>query len=53
MLDLDVHKALRWHQLLGVYGRFGWRHPGPVYTYLISFVARAIGPLMPPTTSPV
>jgi hypothetical protein len=42
-IDIDVHKALRWQQFLGAYSRLGWRHPGPVHAYLISFVARLVG----------
>ena len=43
LLDLAAHRAAHWQQLLGPYDRFGWRHPGPVYLYLISFVARLVG----------
>lgn len=44
LLDVDVRAALRWHLLLGPYDRFGWHHPGPALAYLLSIVARLIGP---------
>lgn len=43
LMDLEVHRAARWQQLLGPYDRFGWHHPGPLYLYLISFVERVVG----------
>ncbi|HET6793376.1 MAG TPA: hypothetical protein VFH45_02970 [Acidimicrobiales bacterium] len=43
LMDLQVHRALRWQELLGVYDRFGWHHPGPLYLYLTSFAARVLG----------
>ena len=42
-MDLQVHQALSFHALVGVYDRFGWHHPGPFYVYLISFVERVFG----------
>ena len=44
LLDLDVRSALRWHLLLGPYDRYGWHHPGPALAYLLSVVARVVGP---------
>jgi hypothetical protein len=43
IMDLQVRQALHWHLLLGVYDRFGWHHPGPVYLYVVSFVYRLLG----------
>ena len=43
LIDLHVRDALNFHQLLGPYDRYGWNHPGPVYFYLLSVVARVIG----------
>ena len=44
LLDMQVRGALRWQELVGVYSRFGWHHPGPLYLYLISLVERITGP---------
>jgi hypothetical protein len=36
LLELSTGEALRGAQLLGPYSRFGWRHPGPAYFYLLA-----------------
>jgi hypothetical protein len=36
LLELSTGEALRATQLLGPYSRFGWRHPGPAYFYLLA-----------------
>ena len=43
VMNLQVRQAVHWQLLLGVYDRFGWHHPGPVYLYLMSFVERFTG----------
>lgn len=43
LIDLRVRDALHFHQLLGPFDRFGWKHPGPAYFYLLSFVHRFVG----------
>ena len=43
LADLAVRRALRWHELLGPYDRFGWRHPGPAWFYLVATVGRLLG----------
>jgi hypothetical protein len=43
VMDLQIRQALHWHLQLGVYDRFGWHHPGPVYLYIVSFVYRLLG----------
>jgi hypothetical protein len=35
LTELAVRQAAHGRQLLGVGGRFGWRHPGPVWIYLL------------------
>jgi hypothetical protein len=35
LTELAVREAARGHQLLGIGGRFGWRHPGPLWIYLL------------------
>lgn len=44
LMDIQVREALRWKALVGVYSRFGWHHPGPMYLYLVSFTERITGP---------
>jgi hypothetical protein len=36
LLELSTDQAAHWSQLLGPYSRFGWRHPGPAYFYLLA-----------------
>jgi hypothetical protein len=36
LLELSTGEAARGAQLLGPYSRFGWRHPGPIYFYLLA-----------------
>jgi hypothetical protein len=43
VLDMNMRNAANFHQLLGPFSRFGLHHPGPVFVYLASFVARLIG----------
>ena len=43
LIDLDVRGAMHFSQQLGPFDRFGWNHPGPVFFYLISIVARVLG----------
>jgi hypothetical protein len=35
LTELAVRQAAGFHQLLGIGGRFGWRHPGPIWMYLL------------------
>ena len=35
LTELAVREAARLNQLLGIGGRFGWRHPGPLWMYLL------------------
>jgi hypothetical protein len=35
LTELGVREAATGHQLLGIGGRFGWRHPGPVWMQLL------------------
>ena len=35
LTELAVREAAHFHQLLGMGGRFGWRHPGPIWLYLL------------------
>jgi hypothetical protein len=35
LTELGVREAVHGHQLLGVGGRFGWRHPGPLWLQLL------------------
>ncbi len=44
LIDLHTREALRWHQELGPFDRYGWHHPGPTYYYLLATVARVLGP---------
>jgi hypothetical protein len=43
VIDMNTRRALRWHQELGPFDRFGWSHPGPSYFYLLSIPYRLIG----------
>jgi len=43
VLDMNMRRAADFHQLLGAFSRFDLHHPGPVFVYLASFVARVIG----------
>jgi hypothetical protein len=43
LMDMQVRAALHGALSVGVHGRYGWHHPGPVYLYLISFVERLTG----------
>ena len=43
LIDLNVKDALHFRQQLGPWDRFGWRHPGASYFYLLALVARAFG----------
>jgi hypothetical protein len=43
LIDLNTRRALRWHQELGPFDRYGWSHPGPSYFYLLSISYRLIG----------
>lgn len=36
VIESSVRNALRGHQLLGPYSRFGWDHPGPALFYLLA-----------------
>ena len=36
LTELAVREASRANQLLGMGGRFGWRHPGPIWMYLLA-----------------
>ena len=36
LLELSTGEAARGAQLVGPYSRFGWRHPGPLYFYLMA-----------------
>lgn len=44
LIDMAARRAQRWHQLLGVFDRYGWHHPGPAYLYVVSFLLRVTGP---------
>lgn len=44
VVGVDVDRALRWQQLVGVYDRFGWSHPGPAFFYLAATAERVLGP---------
>ncbi len=35
LTELGVREAARGHQLVGLGGRFGWRHPGPLWLQLL------------------
>ncbi len=43
LTDLRVRNALHFGELLGPYDRFGWKHPGPVYFYLLAAVHSVVG----------
>jgi hypothetical protein len=43
LLDIATQRAARWNQLLGAYDRFGWRHPGPAYFYLLAATKTVVG----------
>ncbi len=42
LIDLEAHNSLVGRDLLGVYDRYGWHHPGPVWLQLLG-VARWLG----------
>lgn len=42
-IDLHVRDAMRFHQALGPYDRYGWDHPGPAYFYLLSLPGWVLG----------
>jgi hypothetical protein len=43
LLELSTGEALHGRQLVGPYSRFGWRHPGPAYFYLLAPLHGASG----------
>lgn len=43
LLELSTGEALRGTQLLGPYSRFGWRHSGPAYFYVLAPLYGASG----------
>jgi len=43
LVEVDVREALRWHQLLGPYDRYGWHHPGPALAYVLATIDRIVG----------
>jgi hypothetical protein len=43
LTDIQVHRAMRWQELVGVYDRFGWHHPGPFYLYLVALFEDVVG----------
>ena len=43
LADIQVHRAMRWNLLVGVYDRFGWHHPGPIYLYLVALFEEIVG----------
>ena len=43
LTELAVRQAVGAHQLLGMGGRFGWRHPGPLWIYLLAPVYELAG----------
>src|SRR5262245_17148417 len=43
LLELSTGEAERGAQRLGPYSRFGWRHPGPAYFYLMAPLHRLSG----------
>ncbi len=43
LIEIATRSAARFHQLLGPYDRFGWRHPGPAYFYLLSLPYHILG----------
>ncbi len=43
LMDIQVRAALHGSLSVGVHGRYGWHHPGPLYLYLISIVERLTG----------
>ena len=47
LMDLAARQAARWHQLVGAYDRFGWRHPGPAYFYLLAGAGSVVGRGLP------
>ncbi|HZD65738.1 MAG TPA: hypothetical protein VE152_06550, partial [Acidimicrobiales bacterium] len=36
VLELQTRQAVHFQALLGPYSRFGWRHPGPAYFYVLA-----------------
>ena len=43
LVELAVREAGAFHRSLGVYSRFGWNHPGPVWLYLLAGPYRLLG----------
>jgi len=43
LVELGVREAGALHRSLGVYSRFGWNHPGPVWLYLLAGPYRLLG----------
>ena len=43
LIDVNTRDAFHFRQQLGPWDRFGWRHPGASYFYLLAAVARAVG----------
>ena len=43
LTELGVRQAAHLHQRLGMGGRFGWRHPGPLWLYLLAPVYELSG----------
>lgn len=43
LLELSTGEAAQGAQWLGPYSRFGWRHPGPAYFYLLAPLYRLSG----------
>ena len=43
LTELSVGEAAHAAQLVGPYSRFGWRHPGPTYFYLLAPLYRISG----------
>ncbi len=43
LVELGIREAGAFHRSLGVYSRFGWNHPGPVWLYLLAGPYRLLG----------
>jgi len=43
LVELGVREASALHRSLGVYSRFGWNHPGPVWLYVLALPYRLLG----------
>jgi hypothetical protein len=43
LVELGVREAGAFHRSLGVYSRFGWNHPGPLWLYLLAAPYRLLG----------